>query len=255
MQLNINTDAAVAFTNKLEKMRKFDLPIAIRGALNDAAKDVKMNTMPKLANEVFKKRSPNFFKANSKYIFANGFNINTMRSEVGFFENKLANQPTNYAVKELEQQEHGGSIGHKGFIAMRQARGSRGLVKSNARIKALRENAIDARKGNGSKKQNWIRAAIVAKKLGKYVLGNVWKGNRTLSRIDEVWGSTGKNKNFSFASRSILIKRTPLYTFRKGRTVKVAGQNFMKRASEESGLNLPVFYIKNAEKRFLKALS
>ena len=43
MQLNINSDAVVKFTNKLEKMKKFDLPIAIRVTLNDAAFDVKQN--------------------------------------------------------------------------------------------------------------------------------------------------------------------------------------------------------------------
>lgn len=250
MILNVNTDAAVKFTNQLEKLRKFDLPIAIRTALNDAAFDVKMKTMPKAADATFKKRQPNFFKANSKVDSAKGFDVNKMVSTVGFFENKLANQSANWAVKDLEEQEKGGEIDSKSFIAMKPARSSRGTIKPNARLKELRENAINATKGKYGKKQNYIRAAFVAQKLGKFVLGNKWKGSQTLSRVDEIWGST--QKQGGFGSRKLMIKRTALYTFKKGRTVHVAGTNFMQRASYESGLKLELFYIKNAEKRIAK---
>jgi len=250
MKLNINSDAVVKFTNQLEKMRKFDLPIAIRTTLNDAAFDVKKNTMPQTADAEFKKRQPNFFKANSKVESAQGFDVNKMKSTVGFFENKLNDAPTNYAVKDLEQQENGGTIGSKSFIAMKAARNSRGLVKPNARIKALRENAINAQNGKGNKKQRFVKAAIIAQRTGKMLLGNKWKGAQTLSRIDEIWSATKRQNRLS--SRKILIKRTALYTFRKDRTITVASTNFMKRASHESGLKIEIFYIKNAEKRFAK---
>ena len=243
MRLDINTSATIKFTKQLEKMRKFDLPIAVRATLNDAAFDVKTKTMPKAAKE-FKQRQPNFFKANSRWEAADGFNISNMRSAVGFYENKLKDKATNYAVKDLEQQEMGGVIKGKSFIAMKKARTGKGLVRANDRIKALRANAISAIKTKGTKKQKFIRSAFAALKTGKLVLGNKWKGSRTLSRIDSI--------SMNLKSRKLEIKRTPLYTYRKGGTITVAGTNFMKRASHESGLKMEMFYVKNAEKRIAK---
>ena len=57
MQLNINSDAVVKFTNTLEKLHKSGLPVAIRESLNNAAFDVKKRTMPKAAGDTFKERS------------------------------------------------------------------------------------------------------------------------------------------------------------------------------------------------------
>lgn len=138
MRLHINNDALVAFTKNLDKMHRSALPVAIRGTLNDAVYDVKTNTMPKKAME-FKKRSPNFFKANSKFEKATGFNVNTMQATVGFYENKLAHQNTNYAVKDLEQQEHGGNIAKKTMIAMRTARVGNKMVRASDRLSAIKK--------------------------------------------------------------------------------------------------------------------
>lgn len=41
MQLNVNTDATVALTNKLEKLHKSAFPVAVRSTLNSAAFDMK----------------------------------------------------------------------------------------------------------------------------------------------------------------------------------------------------------------------
>jgi hypothetical protein len=136
LKININSDAVVAHTNRLEKMHRSALPVAIRGTLNDAAFDTKTRTMPKSANQ-FKKRSPNFFKANSKFEKAVGFDVNSMKSIVGFYENKLTSKSTNYSVKDLEQQEHGGTIKKKSLIAMRPARSNNKLVRPAFRLNNL----------------------------------------------------------------------------------------------------------------------
>lgn len=256
MQFNINTDAAVKFTNTLEKLAKSALPVAVRGTLDDAAFDVKTKTMPDTASKAFVNRNKTFFKANSKVERAQGFDMGSMKSTVGFFENKLVNQSTNYAVKDLEQQEDGGEIGGKSLIPMKTARVGNSKnknVRPNYRIKNL-GNVIDAKKVTaGNKKQKFIRAAFMATKLygdAAFVLGNDWKGNRTLSKINVIWGSTRKQGNFG--SRKLLIERTPLYTFRKGRSINVAGKNFMRRASLESGLKMDDFYMARAKKQIEK---
>jgi hypothetical protein len=261
LRLYINNDSLKAFTKNLEKMHRSALPVAIRGTLNDAVYDVKTKTMPRTASE-FKKRQPNFFKANSKFEKAVGFDVPTMKATVGFYENKLAHQSTNYAVKDLEQQEYGGAIKKKSLIAMRTARVNNKMVMANARLSSLKGKTFikvsSIGKGKfgkrihiASRKQMFIRAAIQAEKMfGKnaFVLGNRnGNGSRTLSRINEIRTSGRFTKN-----NPIEINSTPLYNVKKGRVTNVSATNFMKRASMATGLNINRFYIAQAQRQFEK---
>jgi len=262
LKLHLNTDKVKDFTKKLKSVHKSALPVAVRQTLNDAAFNVKQDTMPKSADQAFKKREPNFFKANSKVNMAEGFDINKMQSAIGFFENKLRNKATNYAVQELEQQENKGKIEHKTFIPTDQARvggTSAGLVKNNARISKIRDVEIIRASQNGktrsgrpmnvaTAKQRFVRAAIMAKKLygsEAYVLGNKSsKGSRTLSIINNI--------TFNRNSRTLKINRTPLYSVVKGRSVEVKATGFMKRASFETAMTMDEMYIKRAQERLKK---
>lgn len=237
MQLNINTDAAVKFTNTLEKLHKSALPVAIRGALNDAAFDVKIKTMPSKAAATFTQRQPNFFKANSKVEVANGFNVNTMKSTVGFFENKLSNQSTNYAVKDLEQQEHSGTIKSRTFIPTvfaRKGNTKKGLVKPNLRISKIRAKIVDSSKMNGKNdREKYIKASIKSGANGFVLYKNIlWKINALKA----------KSK----------IEREPIYTVKKGRGVNVKSTNFMKSASLESNRKMESYYIAQAKKQIVR---
>jgi len=263
MVLNINSSEVVKHTARLERIHKSALPSAIRNTLNDAVFDVKKRTMPEKA-KVFKKRSPgNFFKANSKFEKAQGFNINSMKATVGFYENKLANASTNYAVQDLEQQEDGGVIKSKTFIAQRGARMNNKMVLPNYRVHELhgkqfikpssvgkghRGNRVNVR----SLKQQFIRAAIyAAEHFGKnaYVLGGRnSNGSRTLSAVNFV-RTSGR---FTKGKHNLEISRTPIYSIKKGRAVTVSPTNFMKRASLESGSKMESFYIKQAQRQFEK---
>lgn len=246
MQLNINTDAVVRFTAKLEKLHKSALPIAIRGALNDAAFDVKQNTMPAKARMDFVNRNPNFFKANSKVEMANGFNINTMKSTVGFFENKLQNQSTNFAVKDLQQQEIGGTIGGKSLIPLNTARASNNaskLVRPNARLKAIK-HAVNANNQKGiSKKEKFVKAALKAG-VGGFVIGGTIKGETILWKVSSL-SSNIKSKKFNG-------KLIPLYDYVKGRHISVHATHFMKKASLESAKKLDMFFVKRAKQQIEK---
>ncbi len=243
MQLNINTDAAVVFTNKLEKLHKYDLPVVINRTLNDAAFDVKKNTLLKTAESTFKTRSKSFFKATSHVEMSKGFDISKMKATVGFRGGEK-----NQAVRDLEKQEEGGNIGGRSFIPIDSARvGGKdlGLVKKQNRYSTIdKKRIIDARKVvANSKKQRFIKAVFIASKVDGFVLGNHVgkKGFRTLSKINSL--------SSNVKSKKLEIKRTALFSVKGKNTVKIDSTNFMKRASHESGLKIENFFIANAKKR------
>lgn len=248
VSFNINTDALIRHTNRLEKLKKSALPKVIRNTLNSAAFDVKQTTMPATARE-FIQRKPSFFKRFSKVAPAPGSDIKSMVATVGF-------TGKDQAVEDLEQQENAGNIDGRSFIPMNTARvgnSQRKGVKVINRFKNI-GHIINAAKGKGSDKQRFIKAAYMAVKLygnRAYVLGNKRSdGKQTLSRIDEIWGST--RRQGGFGSRKLQIKRTPLYSFKKGRHVDVKGTRFMKRASMESGLKINDIFITNARKELAR---
>lgn len=260
MNIKLDTTDLKKFSQQLKSLSKTAMPVAVRQTLNDAAYDVKENSMPKKAGATFKKRQPNFFIANSKVVQATGLKVDLMSSEVGFFSNSLKGN-NNRAVKDLEQQEKGGSIDKKDFIPETGARSGEtnlGLVKPNRRLRKLPRltDKVAMTSNYGffkgkmkrlkSKKQSFIRAAFLAKKrFGGFVLGNKNKnGNRTLSIISSITSN----------GDSVEIKRTALYNVRNNRKVKVDATKFMERASYESGLKMNEMFIKNAQARFIKHL-
>lgn len=244
MQLNINTDAVVKFTNTLEKLHKSALPSAIRGTLNKAVYDVKTNTMLKSADKEFAKRQPNFFRANSKFENAIGFNVNQMKATVGFLETGLRGE-NNYAVKDLEEQEYSGTIAGRSFIPLRSARignNANALVRSNARISKIK-NIINSRNSKGKNiKEKFIKAAIVAGKGGYVISGK----RQVLFRVDSFLSNRKSKKTF--------LKATPLYKFKRHGKVKVKSTKFMQTASLVSANKLEEYYIAEANRQIEKYL-
>jgi hypothetical protein len=248
MRLNINTDEAVVFTNKLEQLASHALPTAIRGTLNDTAFKMKTSTMPKKAKAMFEERQPNFFKANSRVEVATGMDIKTMASTVGFISSGLHNSSTNYAVKDLEQQEHAGIIKGRSFKPLAAARrGGTGNVRANARISQLLKagNIIDARdsrttgSGKNGKMQQFIKASVHAG-VGGYVLGGslLWK----VTRLRRLGGGT------------TVFKKQKLYSFKKDGTAKVRARGFMRASALEVQKEMEFFYKLQANRQIRKAL-
>lgn len=236
--LNVDFKDVVKFTAKLEKMRASALPNAIRGTLNDAAFDVKTKTMLQQSKSKFINRSPNFFRANSKVDKAVGFQVSTMRATVGFTEGSLRGDH-NFSVRDLEQQERAGDIKGKSFIPLdtaRQGNSYTNLVKPANRITKI-TNIIDARKmPKGTKKQQFVKA-IYAAGQGGYVLGSTLKGENILWRVDYLDSDPDARQ----------WRLTPLYDYRKGRTVHVDETGFMQTATLNSAEKLNKFYIAQAE--------
>lgn len=230
--LNVNTDAVVVFTNKLEKLNRSAFPVAVRAALNSAAFDVKMNQLQRSADLHFKKRQPNFFKANSRVEKATGWYLDEMEAKVGMID--LGG--TNFAVDDLEQQEHGGKIGGKTLIPMDQKihAGTRRTASKNRMNKIKNVRNIDAISGRANIKNVFIRS-VHKSGVGKLIL---YKS--TIFRIDGIARSK--------------IKLSAIYSVKKGRAVKVKPTHFMKEAAISSGMQMDKFFIEAAQKQFERVL-
>lgn len=233
MKLNVNTNAVVKFSRDLQRLHRSAFPSAIRGALNKTAFDVKTNTMPTSANKTFVNRSPNFFKANSKVEVATGFNINSMKSKVGFIESKLKGS-NNYAIDDLEKQEEGGSIGGKSFVPLDTARksGYKTAIKNNFRLTNINKISKARNSKGNNKKQKFIKAVIKAGR-GGFVLGG---SNQILFKIERL----SIKKKFK-------VKLLPLYRFKRNGKIKVKPTHFMETASNVSHNKIEKYYIEEAK--------
>jgi len=239
VNFHIDASASIKFTVKLEKLRKSALPVAIRGTLNDTAFLMKKLELPKQAKGTFVERNPRFFTANSHVDMAQGFDINRMVATMGMVESGLHNKSTNYAVKDLEQQEGGGTIDGRSFKPLPAARrGGRGVTRPNARISQIK-NIITASESKGtSKMQQLIRAAIHAGK-GGYVLGD-----KVLYQV----------RNIRRVGRNTKLSLYKLYSFTKSGTAHVKSTGFIGKAAHNSQKEMENFYRIQAEKQFKKAL-
>jgi hypothetical protein len=243
MEFNVNTDAVVKFTNKLEKLHKSAFPVAVRVSLNSVAFDVKQRTLLKVSKFEFTNRSPNFFKANSRVEKANGFDLKSMKATIGFNHiQKNASQ----AVDDLEQQEHGGSIGGRSFIPLntsRVASSQKKAVRTKNRVSEV-QSIVNARKMSGSNKKQKFMKAVAKAGVGGFVLSELKiKGHRFVWRVNSL-NRTSDGK----------LKLTGIFIYKKARKVDVDSQKFMQKASYLSHKRLEEFYIIEAEKQ-IKRLS
>jgi hypothetical protein len=239
MQIDINTDAAIVFSDILERIGKSALPNAVRETLSKTALDVKQKTMPQTAETLFTNRRKNFFKANSVVDFAKGKDINSMRSAVGFNSQKLKGG-NNFAVKDLEQQEYGGDIDGKSFIPLDNARIGKSYKKSvraNARISGFKNlpNVSNAKGANW--KQRAIKTAVFTG-VGKYMLA-------TSGRVGSIYKITSIRRD----NGNTVFKKIKMYSYDKNRNVKVRATGFMEKSADISQKKMNDIYAVESKKQ------
>lgn len=241
--ININTDAVVRHTARLERMHRSALPVAVRSALSKAAFDVKTSTMPAAGKKAFIERKPTFLKANSKVEPAKGFDIKTMKATVGFVGKNAPDQ----AVEDLEQQEHSGDIGGRSYIPLPGARTGKSWrknVRANARISDIKNKVVDANnagpKNARNKAQRFVKSAVHADK-GGYMLGDrrTSGGNRILFQVRSLKRIKG----------NMMVKSVPMFALKSKRKVKPKASHFMQKASEQSAAKMEQYFIAEAEKQ------
>jgi hypothetical protein len=240
--LSVNSRAVAAYSDRLRTMSRSALPNAARNTLNAAALDVKQRTMPK-ESDVFTHRSPSFFKSQSRVQFAKGYDINNMHAVVGFVRNQGAKE-SGHATENLQQQETGGKIEARSFIALKGARASGSWAKNvreKNRMKDIKNKIVDYKDAPGQSPKLKFRNAMLRAGVGGLVIGSYLtaKGNRILWRVNSLGGGLeGKPK------------LTPLYAVKGNRSVQVRQTNFMKKAATKSNAEMGNIFVKMAEREF-----
>lgn len=240
--LDVNTDACVTLTDRLERLNRSAFPVAVRQTLNQAAFDVKQNTLPKSAANNFIRRSPNFFKTFSAVDKATGWNVNTMKSIVGMTDRGKVTART--AVQNMEKQEHGGII-NDGSDYLKDARGGNNKKKVAKRNYYNKNNIIRGSfSRGGTAKSRFIAAAFAAAKNKKMVSFNSGSGRYVMSVTSIKKSRTG----------DISIKSKLLIKSRRGKPVKITPTHFSQEAAMATRKKVDMFYKKEAEKQFKRAL-
>jgi len=223
--ININTTELVELTNKLEKLKRSDLPLTVRGTLNDAAFDMKTKEIEPVFKQKFITRKKTFIRSHTAFNKClNTFDLKAMYSEAGVIKGKSE------SGDQLINQEFGGRENKRDFIPTKQARVGNSNIKTIR--KANRLNQIKNTRYAG--KHNFIKKAIEVG-IGGTVVYKKW-----LFKIKGLNVRNGK------------IKTVPIYSVKKGRSVRIKKAPFLAPASLRTQKKLDDFYIKNAKYRINK---
>lgn len=255
MILNVNTHDLIRLTTELSVLHRSALPTAVKKTLNYAAlNDTKKNTLIKSAKRNFKdeRTKLSFFKANSSVDFAQGWNVNSMKSEVGF---KSLKPKTDQSVEDLEAQEMGGLISGKAFIpldSIRTGKKHNRLVQKRYRIADIKNKIVDSKdnKRGTSDAEKWTLSVRHAG-VGGFVIGTNENsdGSRFLfevKKIHEFKKTNRKNK------KGLSIGAVPIYSVKKARKVKVKATHFAMEAGMVSHSRISKNYTKFAKEQLEK---
>jgi len=239
--LNVNTDAVIELTAKLERLNKTAFPSAVRSTLNDSAFLMKQKNILESAKNNMTVRNQSFFKRYTGVKRATGFKVNTMYSESGF-----SNSNDIKAKKALEGMEHNevGGSDNTGAMYLPKARTSNSamrLVKRKARFDKSKL-ARGTRKHKKSKK-----------------LANVQNMFASFEEKTPTFIETSNGKFLvqvkSFkkkANGKLDIKLDFLMRSRRQHVAKAKATHFNKEAAIKTSKQIEVFYKKNAEYQIKK---
>jgi hypothetical protein len=241
--LDVNTNAVIELTAKLEKLHKSAFPSAVRNTLNRAAFET-MKEIPNQASKTFTTRQKTFFKRMSIVERANGFNVKTMASMVGIDASKDQRLADNLAA-----QETGGTVNGRKITPHDDARTSRSFKKPVSRknyvTKVKAHDATRAFKSHkGSRKTKFIAAVMSTAMSGKGHM-MLMTGNRGL--IYEV-----KSVRQNIKNRKVQFKIKKLYNVRKTDKHTVQSNQFIKKSVFLSTKQIPEYYKESAEFQFKK---
>jgi hypothetical protein len=245
--LNINTNACVVLTNKLEKLSRSAMPLAVRETLNNAAFDMKNTTLQKSATNNFVKRSPNFFKTFSAVNKANGFNLNSMKATVGMSD-RGKGKAAETAVHNMQFQENSGVV-RKGLRSLRDIRAGSNdkVVRRSSYYSNMRKLIGPRLSKTQSKKSQFIANAVMAKKTGAKMKVKTDKG-RFIIEIKSI------KRNKKNSEQPFTIKSNALMMERKKKPSHIKATNYMAEATAMTEKKIHLFFKNAAEKQFAKVL-
>lgn len=240
---DVNSDASIELSAKLEKLHKSAFPSAVRNTLNAVAFETKSN-VPKSAQQVFTTRQKTFFKRFSVVEKATGFKVNNMKSIAG-----IDSRQDSELAQNLESQEVGGMVRSKKLIPHDDARigksQSKRVSSANYLNKVKAHNATKAFKAHkGTRNSKFVAAIMSTAKSGKkYML-------LTSGAKGMVYEVTAISKNIKTRKMSFKIKK--LYSVRNTKTHSVKATGFMRKSTNLAIKEIDKIYVKNAEFQFKK---
>lgn len=213
-------------TKRLHRMHKSDYPLAVRGAINAVAKDMKENTLQNSFNKNFNISRKTFLKSHSGYTLSpNTFDINKMVSYCGIMRGKM--DISSYSSGErLDLQERGGQM-------------------QDRAIPFTRNGIGEAYRGKNEK--STIHSAYFYRHFKKKPNGVIFKNKGiTLVKTDKAILLNKKGvKNGKYAPILYLLHRNP----------KIKANPFRLPAENISHAKIDEFFFKEAQKRFDKVLN
>jgi len=215
MHLNINTRECINLTTRLTQLHRSAFPVAVRSTLNDAAFKSKA-LIPQEADSEFTIRQKNLFKNFSGVNKATGFNLNTMKSEVGLTDKPGADK----LVKGLATQEKGGTL-----------KGRKLIPNDMGRVSGMHSKKLKAKNRFSN-----IRVGTRENRISGTKFFLLKKGNK-----GTVFENTGRG-----------IK--PIYVYRSNPNVNLRKKPFIEPSALKAAQEMDEFYRKNAEKQFAKYL-
>lgn len=238
---NVNTSASIELTYKLEKISKSAFPLAVRSTLNDAAFDVKKNTLQQSAKRNFIQRAPTFWRRFSAVNKAEGMSVNGMHADVGM--TSQGEQKAETPIRQLVQQEKGGTI-DRGLDYLKGARGgdtNRKVSRANYFDKS--RNVSGKFKRPGTSKSRFVAAAYVSLRERKRMTFKGRDGRRFTMQVTSI----NESRKGGFKIKSKL-----LYVSRDGHPVKIRGTHFSEEAARATTLKIPEFYRQEADRQISK---
>ena len=243
--LNVNSDAVIGLTAKLERLNKSAFPSAVRNTLNRAAFDMRKSGMLNSARKNFNViRDKNLFTKLVIVDKAKGWDVNNLTALVGFAN--LQDKSHRTAIEGLRKHENGGAI-DDGFRYLKEAR-----ISGNLNKKVKRENyydkskVISGRSGRkGNRRSKFVVRAYRSKKENKPFFLNSMKGNFLVKTK-----SFKKNKK----TGKVNFKLKFLMMDRSKSPVKIRRNNFVSEAAKFQSSKMSRYYKEAAKFQFNKIL-
>ena len=247
--LNVNTDANIILTAKLERLNKQAFPAAVRSTLNDAAFAMKKGNILESARRNMTVRNPSFFRKFTGVNRATGWDVDSMSSQVGFINTDPNKQKGRKAIEGMEHNEVGGSDA-TGAMYLAKARTSNTLKKL-VRRKA-RFDKGNVAKGTSSKMRSKKLANV------QNMVASVQENSPTFIETSKgkflVQVTSISSKSVGKGKGKLDIKLTFLMRSRKQNVAHAKATHFNREAALKTQKQMEVFYAKNAEYQFQKVL-
>lgn len=256
MKLDVNTDAAIQLTAKLEKLSKSAFPSAVRNTLNELAFEHK-KLIPKTAKQKFEySRNKTLFNSITKVEKAHGFNVNKMKSITGLNPNSFGGKAKKL-VDNLEKQEIGGTIKGRKLLNHPNSRTGNsigGKVRnsdtfSNSNLHDSTE-AFKFQLKRSNKKSAYIAAVASSIKKGqnKFII----KAGRKGKLSGMAYSISGFKSNVKTGKTT--LKTRKIFGYINNNTFNAKKRNFISDSTKIVVRKTELIYTEKAQYQFKKVL-